>query len=253
MDTEQDLGHEVPSNKFEKAGLTKENVGGLDVYTIDVSSEDAKEKLDRLREVVQSQRVAVEVGPGNQLDSLLFAAGHAKADVVVGIDPYFDYSAIQAPSGVDENNTPTVILMKGDAWGNRNIHDFFGTYEDDRSKRLAIYSQMVSPDTLMTEALMGPATALSKDGYMIVLDSGAVESLGSQHFPEQAIERKLMAESGNSNPTHLDWVKHMYRSVTQTEFDKGDYEKGVSEKKYPPSSYLRGGKMLVIQKPLAAE
>lgn len=253
MDTEQGLHGEVEADRFEQAGLSKENIGDLNFYTLDIGSNKVKETLDHLKEIVQAGRVAVEVGPGSQLDSLFFAADYAKADVVIGIDPYFDFSSIQPLSKVEVDKVPTVILMKGDAWGNRQIHDFFGTYEEDRSKRLAVYSQIVSPDTNIAEALISPVRSFSKDGFMIVFDSGAVEMMGNQRYPEHAIENRIMAEKGIPNPTHLDWIKNVYRNEQQTEIDRVEYERGISEKKYPPSSFLRNGKMLVIQRTLSVQ
>lgn len=254
------VGQEIKSQKNEtgfdeytEAGLKKETIFGFDVYSLDIHSEGAREKLASLREIVNPKRVAVEVGPGNQLDSMFFAATHAQADVVVGIDPFFDNLQMLEPTQKKKDENPTIVLLKGDAWGNQYIKDFFGSHEDDPSKRLAVYSQIVAPDTQMAESLIRTTRSFSREGHMIILDSGAVEHMSNTRYPEHAIQKRLLTDKGVSNPTHLDWVKHTHRSSQLTEIDAEEYRKGMGDGTFPQTHNLRSGRMLIFQRPVATK
>ena len=238
---------QIPQDEYEIIGLHKENITGVNVYSLEFGEGKPKEDtLLQLKNKLTQQRVAVEIGPGNQLESLLFAAQKQNAQIVIGIDPYFDVSKIESPS-TQKEGMPTVILFKGDGWGDQKINGFFNT-EKPSGERLSIYSQLVAPDTMETERMMGATVTKSREGYLIVLDSGAVEDLGGQYYPKGDIHRTILEEKGVVNPTSLDWIKHLCRDGQQTIVSKEDYVKGINEGMYPPSSFLRNGDMLIIEK-----
>ena len=226
--------------------LKKERVGDVDVYLIDFSDNNPPaETLEKLKRIIGNKKIAVELGPGNQLESMLFAAKKSEADVVFGVDPDFDLSQIN-PSTIDQaGNKPTVILFKGDAWGDTRIKNFFGS-NGSPGDRLATYSQLVSPDTMAAERMIGAAIPMSNAAFMIVLDSGAVEFLENDHLPQGA-KKTILLEKGLEDPTSLDWIKLWLRNTKQTQLTKQDYQQGITEGIYPPSKCLRDGNMLIFE------
>lgn len=235
-------------NSFEQIGLNKGRVGDIEVHSLVVGEnvQSKNETLASLGEILQSKRVAVEIGPGSQIDSLLFAADKAKADVVVGIDTDFPEASQFKPPTKLPNEMPQIILIKGHPWYTAIGKLFRPENEGSPS---ALYSQLVAPDTMAAEAMINMTTPLGKS-FMIVLDSGAVEQMEYSHYAKGQIERRLMEEAGFENPSHLDWVKHILRNTQQTRLSRQEYEKGIAEGKYPPSQFLRDGDMMVFEQPL---
>lgn len=235
-------------NSLEQIGLSKARVGDVEVYSLVVGENDQSrnETLASLGEVFKSKRVAVEVGPGSQIDSLLFAADKVKADVVVGIDTDFpEASQFKHPTKLP-NEMPQIILIKGHPWYTA-IGKLFRP--ESESPPSALYSQLVAPDTMAAEAMINMTTPLGKS-FMIILDSGAVEQMEHRHYAKGQIERRLMEEDGFEDPSHLDWIKHIFRKIQQTRLSREEYEKGISGGKYPPSQFLRDGDMMVFEQPL---
>lgn len=242
-------------DQFELLGLKKENPSGLPLYTLNFTDKQpSAQSISQLKELLKPHRVAVEIGPGNQVDSLLFATQKSDADVVIGIDPYFDFAKIEQPkSAQSQQVNPTIILLKGDGWGDRRINDLFGVYSDNREDRLAIYAQLVSPDTQATERMIDATISMTKGGSLIVLDSGAVEALKKGVVPldvtPSKIKERLLKERGIGNPTLMDWIANVsIKGAEMKRMSEQDYQNGVSGGIYPNTSFLRRGEMVVWEK-----
>jgi hypothetical protein len=239
---------EAPLDPFEQIGLKKEKIHGINTYTLDFTDKSPSvDTLNQLRDVVKDKRVAVELGPGNQLDSLFFAAKKSNADIVIGVDPNFNYTEFRNPERHPGDKNPTVILFKGDGWGDQRINNFFGLLDEKKDNRLAMYSQLVAPDTMDTVRMIESALHLSKDAFMIVLDSGAVKDCGESFYPPNETHSILLSQAGVEDHSRLSWIKYRLRFAKQTTISKEDYEKGIQEGKYPPSAFLRAGNMMVFE------
>jgi hypothetical protein len=230
---------------FQQIGLTKDKIGDVVVYRFEAKEDQSSQKiLTALRELITNRRVAVEVGPGNQIDSLLFAGIKSNADLVVGIDVNFPPTEKFKPPSTLPNTVPQIVLIKGNAW-NRGIVSLFRP--DGEGPPTAVYSQLVAPDSLMTETMINMTTPLGK-AYMIVLDSGSLDSLSTHHYQPHEIQRKLLTEEGIKDPTQLDWIKQYLRYTQRMELQSQDYQRGVLEGKYPPTQFLRSGRMMIFEK-----
>jgi hypothetical protein len=179
---------------------------------------------------------------------MYFAARMASADVVVGIDPYYDYSQIKPPEGNGET-TPTIILLKGDGWGDQRIVTLLTDY-NDRSKTIPIYAQLVAPDSLAVERMIYATRPLSRDGYMIVLDSAAVDVVNKGMVRLDFGTETILKERGIEKPTPFDWYRTMLRDGSETRLSSQQYEIGMKQGIYPPTRFLRQGEMIVYQKPV---
>lgn len=131
---------QIPFDQFELLGLKKESLAGLPFYWLEFGDKEPSFSLiSQLKELLRPYRVAVEIGPGNQIESLLFAAEKAGADIVIGIDCNFDFTKIKPPKlSLTQQISPKIILLKGDGWGDRRINDLFGAYSNNIEDRLAI-------------------------------------------------------------------------------------------------------------------
>jgi len=246
-------------DQFELLGLKKENSADFPFYTLNFTDKQpSAQSIYQLKELLKPHRVAVEMGPGDQVESLLFAAQKSNADVVIGIDPYFDFAKIERPkTPLAQQVSPTIILLKGDGWGDRRINDLFGVYSDNREDRLAIYAQLVSSDTQATERMIDATISKTKDGSLIVLDSGAVEALEKGVVPLDStpsrIKERLLKERGIENPTLMDWIANVsMRGVEMKRITEEEYQSGVTGGDYPRTSFLRKGEMVVWKKPISS-
>lgn len=244
-------------NQFELLGLKKENPKGLSFYSLNFTDKQpSAQSISQLKKLLKTHRVAVEMGPGNQVDSLLFASQKAEADVVIGIDPYFDFTKIEGPkSSLAGQVSPTIILLRGDGWGDRRINELFGAYGNNRDDRLAVYAQLVSPDTQATERMIDATVSKTRGGCLIVLDSGAVDALEKGVVPldvtPSKIKEGLLKQRGVENPTLLDWIVNVsMRGTKMKRMTEGEYQTGVDGGNYPPTSFLRKGEMVVWDKPV---
>ncbi|GEM_PF-5161962 len=245
-------------DQFELLGLMKERSKGLPFYTLNFTDKQpSAQSISQLRELLKQHRVAVEMGPGNQVDSLLFAAQKSNADVVIGVDPYFDFAKIErskTPSA--QQVSPTIILLRGDdLWGDRRINNLFGVYSDNREERLAIYAQLVSPHMDLTERMINATISKTKGGILIVLDSETVEAIEKGAIPldttPSRIKEKLLKELGVENPTLMDWITNiLMRGAEMKRMTEQEYQNGVTGGNYPRTSFLRKGEMVVWEKPI---
>lgn len=230
--------------ELKKLGLAEQKVNDGVIYTLDLADTSVtSETISDIRELVEGRKIAVEIGPTRDLGSLTFAAEKSGAEIVIGIDPFFDFSQLETVKSLSKGLT---ILIKGDAWGNEHLRHLFGT-DLSREHRLAGYAQLVSPDSDITEAMMSATISKSNKKYLVVLDSGAVELLTNRRILPTDIRKQLLEEAGYENPAELDWLRHIYRRGKITEIDSKDYEKGVDQGEYPPTSFLRNGTMLVLE------
>lgn len=244
-----DNPHEIPLDQFELLGLKKEKSGNRSFYTLTFTDKQpSSETIAQLRELLLPHRVAVEVGPGDQLDSLLFASQKANADVVIGIDPFFDFKKIKQPtkSGVEDNTT--LILIKGDTWGNFKMKELFG---DSKKPKLAVYSQLISPDTMIAKRMIDEVRGLTRGGFMIVLDPRSVSALKEGVEPLGWVETEILKERGVEKPNSLDWISMIQlKGVVPEKIDSSQYEKNMQADIYPTTSFLGKGDMLIWEKPV---
>jgi hypothetical protein len=237
----------VPNDPFEQLGLLKKEIGGIHIYTLEFNSKlPLKDTLTQLRSLISDQDVGVEVGTGNQLDSLLYIANKVQTQYVIGIDTDYDFSSIRPPNTQNIKTKPTIFLFKGDAWGDERIHNFFGTY--DNQKRWVKYAQIIAPDTLYAEAMIDSTLPITRGSFMVVLDSGAIEELSSYKYPKNDIHTTILNERGYINPTQLDWMRNRMRTSKMKEINSEEYQKAIITGKYPNTAFLRAGKMLIFEK-----
>lgn len=209
--------------------------------------------------MLRPHRVAVEIGPGNQIESLLFAGKKARADIVIGIDRNFDFTKIKPPKlSSTPQISPKIILLKGDGWGDRRINDLFGAYSNKIEDRLAIYAQLVAPDTEVVEQMIQATCSKTKGGCLIVLDSGVVEAIEKGIVPldssPSGIKEQLLKQRGIENPTLMDWINStLLRGYERKRMTEQEYQEGVNHKVYPPTSFLRRGEMVVWEKSISTK
>ncbi|MFA5947938.1 MAG: hypothetical protein WC806_03130 [Candidatus Gracilibacteria bacterium] len=242
------LTPESAAERFEAVGLNKETLEGVDLYTLDISTISDIE-LTELKEILELYKVALEIGYGNQLDSLLFAANKSQSEIVIGIDANnFDLSKIKKMENSNQDQKPTILLLKGDIWNDaKKIDKLLKCDSSNKEERIPSYSQVIAPDSDYIDIMIGATLSRSKEHSMIVIDSGGVENLKLRQYPENSIQTKILHEAGITGNSHLDWIKYWLRKMECTEISKENYEKGVDEGKYPQTSCLRDGNMLVFQ------
>ncbi|MFH0863934.1 MAG: hypothetical protein V1858_02525 [Candidatus Gottesmanbacteria bacterium] len=251
---------QIQPDQLELLGLNKENSCGLPFYTLNFTDkEPSTQSVSQLKEILKNHKVAIEIGPGNQLDSLLFASQKTEADIVIGIDPNFDFEKItQIKTQLVSKIKPTIILLKGDGWGDSRIKDLFGVFSNKIEDRLAIYAQLISPDTQDTERMINATIAKTKGGCLIVLDSGTVEAIEKGIVPldntPSRVKEKLLRERGIENPTLIDWITTVViKGSKMKRMTEQEYQKSVNEGRYPKTSFLRKGEMILWEKPLLQE
>lgn len=249
------LTEQISPNQFELPGLRRESFAGLTIYLLEFTDrQPSTSTIFQLKELLRPYRVAVEIGPGNQLKSLLFAAEKARAEIVIGIDPNFDFGKIkQSKLFSPQLTSPKIILLKGDGWGDRRIKDLFGKYSNNIEDRLAIYAQLVAPDTAAVEQMIQATCLKTRGGGLIVLDSGVVEAIKTGIVPldvsPSGIKEQLLKKRGIENPTLMDWINRiLLKDYKMKRMTEQEYQEGANHKVYPPTSFLRKGEMVVWEK-----
>ena len=234
------------TQQLHELGLQETTVANKKAYAIEFTKDSPNpELINKLKETLKGKKVAVELGPTSDLMSLSYAAKRAGADVVIGIDPYFDLNQSSETTSGTQNDTQ-IILLKGDGWGDRRIWDLFGD-SDKKESKLATYAQLVNPDSDQVDRMMTATIAKTSRDFLVVLDSGALELLQSRKIAQQDVKYGLLKEAGFENPTDLDWIKHIHRRSKVTELDSEVYRQGMENGMFPPTSYIRKGNMLLFE------
>lgn len=239
---------EIPTitQALHELGLPEITIAGKKVFAIEFKDgSPTPELIEKLKTALSGKKVSVELGPTSDLSSLLFARTRIGADVVIGIDPFFDFSE-KPELSVDDRDIAPTILLKGDGWGDLRIQQFFGD-AGEKANRLAQYAQLICPDSDSVGRMMNATMVKTSKDFMIVLDSGALEVLQSRIIPETDVKYSLLKQAGYSQPTDLDWIININRKSKITEVDSEVYRQGMEQGIYPPTSYIRAGKMLIFE------